>query len=128
MAADLPEHYEGKPTFEFIKDVPVDWSETRVLNAKIGDYITTVRKDKHSSNWYLGSITDEHAQEFAIPLTFLEPGKKYSAKIYADGTGADYKTNPLSITIEEKTVDSFTILPVKLAPGGGLVVSFKLME
>jgi alpha-glucosidase len=128
MAADLPEHYDGNPAFSFIKDVPVDWSDTKVLNAKIGDYITTVRKDRHSANWYLGSITDEHRREFEVPLSFLEPGKKYTAKIYADGNDADFKTNPLSITIEEKTVDSQTVLPIKLASGGGLAISFEMVE
>lgn len=128
MAADLPEHYKGNPAFGFIKDVPVDWAETKVLNAKIGDYITTVRKDKYSENWYLGSITDENRREFALSLSFLESGKKYSAKIYADAIGADYQKNPLLIEIDEKTVDATTVLPVKLAPGGGLAVSFKLIE
>jgi alpha-glucosidase len=128
MAADLPENYLNQPAFGFIKDVPIDWEETIVLNGKIGDYITTVRKDKNSDNWFLGSLTDENSREFEIALSFLEPGKKYMAKIYADGTDAGYKTNPLSIAIEEKEVSSETILPVKLAAGGGLAISFKIIK
>ncbi|MBN2486171.1 MAG: glycoside hydrolase family 97 protein [Bacteroidales bacterium] len=125
MAADIPENYTGNPAFSFIKDVPVDWEETRVLYGKIGDYITTVRKDKYSDNWYLGSITDENSREFDIVLSFLEPGRKYTATIYADGQNAHYQGNPLSISINKQIVGSENVLPVKLAAGGGIAISFK---
>ena len=86
MAADLPENYAKYPKpFQFIKDVPVDWSDTRVLNGEVGDYVTIARKDRNSDDWYLGAITDENAAYAAVSLGFLDDGKKYYATIYRDG-------------------------------------------
>ncbi len=125
MAADLPENYEANlGAFKFIKDVPVDWEFTRVPNAKIGDYITIVRKDRSSEDWYLGSITDENARNLKVKLDFLTPGKKYTAEIYKDGANADWKTNPLEIEITSQIVDSNTEMELKLAPGGGQAIRF----
>jgi alpha-glucosidase len=124
MASDLPENYEGKPAFQFIKDVPCNWSETKVLDSKIGEYVTIARKDREGNNWYLGSITNATARELNISLTFLEKGKKYKAEIYADGPGADYKTNPYPVIISSKDVDSSTVLDLKLAAGGGTAIKF----
>ncbi|RAW00769.1 glycoside hydrolase family 97 protein [Pseudochryseolinea flava] len=124
MAADLPEHYEGKPAFKFIQDVPTDWADTKVLNAKIGDYTTIARKDRNSEDWYIGSVTDESARTLHVKLDFLTPGKKYKAEIYADGAGADMESNPLPIEITSKDVDATMTLEIKLAPGGGQAIRF----
>lgn len=122
MASDLPENYEGKPAFQFIKDVPCNWEETKVLDSKIGEYVTIARKDRNSDDWYLGSITNSDARELNIPLDFLEKGTAYEAEIYADGEGANYKTNPYPVVIEKKTVNSTMTLDLKLAPGGGTAI------
>jgi alpha-glucosidase len=125
MAADLPENYEARPEpFKFIVEVPTDWENTIVLNASIGNYLTIVRKDRLSENWYLGSTTDEIGRTFDFPLYFLTPGKEYSAEIYKDGENADWKNNPYSIEITKLKVNSNTILNVKLAPGGGTAIKF----
>ena len=124
MAADLPENYEGKPGFRFIEDVPCDWYETRVLNSDIGHYVTIIRKDRNSENWYLGSITDESPREFTISLDFLDPTNEYKAQIYADGKDADWKTNPFPLDISEKTVKSTDSLTIRLAAGGGQAIRF----
>ncbi|ACY47271.1 glycoside hydrolase family 97 protein [Rhodothermus marinus] len=129
MAADLPEHYEARPdAFQFIKDVPVDWEDTRVLHARIGDYVTIVRKDRHSDDWYLGSITDEYGRTLQAPLSFLEPGRKYVAEIYRDAPDADWRTNPLAIEITRQIVDASTVLTLRLAPGGGTAIRFHPVE
>ncbi len=129
MAADLPENYEKSlDAFQFIKDVPVDWDTTIVLNAKIGEYVTIVRKDKHSNDWYLGSITNEKPRDFSISLSFLEKNKKYLAEIYSDSHDADWKKNPEAVEIFTKKVDKDMTLPLKLAPGGGEAIRFKLIE
>ncbi len=129
MAADLPEHYEARPdAFQFIKDVPVDWEDTRVLHARIGDYVTIVRKDRHSDDWYLGSITDEYGRTLRAPLSFLEPGRKYVAEIYRDAPDADWRTNPLAIEITRQIVDASTVLTLRLAPGGGTAIRFHPLE
>jgi alpha-glucosidase len=120
MLADLPENYEKNlPAFQFLLDVPVDWQDTEVLNGEIGEYITIVRKDSHSEDWYLGSITDENGRILFVPFTFLDPNKKYVAEIYADGVDADWIYNPLSLDIYKMLVDRNTILKLRLARGGG---------
>jgi len=128
MAADLPENYAGNPAFKFIKDVPTDWEETRVLHAKIGDMITVVRKDRHSDDWYLGSATDESGRELEVKLDFLLPQRKYRAEIYADGDSADVETNPMDVSISASVVTSEESLNLHLAPGGGQAIRFQLLE
>jgi len=128
MAADLPENYEANPApFKFIEDVPVDWADTRVVAGRIGDYITTARKDRNSQDWYLGSVTDENGRMLDTPLYFLDPGKTYMAEIYRDGDHADWKTNPYEIKIEQKKVDSSSVLTLRLAPGGGQAIRFRAL-
>jgi alpha-glucosidase len=126
MAADLIENYEKYPgPFKFIKDVPTDWSDTRVLHGELGEYATIARKDRRSEDWYVGSVTDGNARVLSLPLTFLDPGKRYVAEIYRDGDKADYRTmRRFDMVIEKKTVTSRTVLQLKLAPGGGQAIRF----
>lgn len=124
MASDLPENYEGKPEFQFVKDVPCTWSDTKVLDSKIGEYTTIARKDWEEKNWYLGSITNRNARDLKVGLSFLDKDKEYEAEIYADGTGANYKTNPYPVSIYKQKVNSKTVLNIKLAAGGGTAVKF----
>lgn len=124
MAADLIENYEGHPAFKFIEDVPVDWDKTHVLNGEIGDYITIVRKDRNSDEWYLGSITDEEERDFTIKLDFLDDDKTYKAEIYKDGEKAHWKNNPTDYEIKEKKYTNDDELTLKLAAGGGTAVRF----
>ncbi len=125
MAADLPENYAAKPdAFQFIKDVPVDWEFTRVLDAAIGDYVAIARKDRHSDDWYLGAITDENPRSINVKLDFLSSGKSYTAQIYRDADDAHWDTNPHAYTIEQRDVTSNSTLPIKLAPGGGVAIRF----
>ena len=124
MAADLPENYEAHmDAFQFIKDVAVDWDDTKFLEAEPGDYITIARKAKNKNDWFVGSITDENARETKINLDFLDKGKKYMVTIYADGKDADWKNNPMVYVITKQTVDSKSALTLKLAPGGGCAIS-----
>jgi len=124
MAADFPENYEAHmDAFQFIKDVPVDWDDTKILAAEPGDYIVIARKGKGSNNWFLGAITDETARQLNADLSFLDKGKKYVATIYADADNADWKTNPEAYTIKKMAVNNTTHLLLKLAPGGGAAVS-----
>ena len=125
MAADLPENYEARmDAFQFIKDVAVDWDDTKILDAEPGDYVIIARKAKGSSNWFLGAISDEQARQFTESLSFLDADKKYVATIYRDADNADWKENPEAYVIEKFLVDSKTALQLKLAPGGGTAISF----
>ena len=125
MAADLPENYEAHmDAFQFIKDVAVDWDDTKILDAEPGDYVITARKAKGKESWFLGAMTDENGRNFTTPLSFLTAGKKYRAIIYRDGDNADWKNNPEAYTIEKFLVDHKTALRLKLAPGGGTAISF----
>ena len=126
MAADLPENYERFPdAFQFIEDVPVEWKNSVYLEAEPARYITVARKDKNSEDWYVGAITDDSAREAVIDLSFLEPGVKYEAVIYADAPDAHWDTNPQAYTITKKNVTSKTKLKQKLAPGGGAAIQIK---
>jgi alpha-glucosidase len=123
MAADLPEHYlQHQDAFQFIKDVPTDWSDTRVLNGEVGDFATIARKDRNSDDWYIGSVTDEDGRVLDVPLDFLDANRSYTAQIYRDGDDADWKTNQFSIAIEKRTLKRGDVLRLKLAPGGGAAV------
>jgi alpha-glucosidase len=125
MAADLIENYKDQPAFQFIKDVPVDWEQTKVLEGRIGDYVVVARQDRNSPDWYIGAITDEEARTFQISLDFLTPGKRYQAEIYADGKDADWLTNPLPVDISRRDVDARTTLTLRLAPGGGQAIRIR---
>ena len=129
MAADLPENYEAHmDAFQFIRDVPVDWDDTKILEAEPGDYITIARKEKGAAKWFVGAITDEHSRMVDVSLSFLEKGKKYNAVIYKDGADADWKSNPESYTIEKMEVNSGSQLKIRLAPGGGAAVSIRPVQ
>lgn len=124
MAADLPENYEQRlDAFQFIKDVAVDWDDTKILEAEPGDYISIARKAKDKEDWFIGAITDENARRADLSLNFLSPGKKYIATIYRDADNASWNKNPEAYVIEKFTVDANTVLQLKLAPGGGAAVS-----
>lgn len=124
MAADLPEAYEKKmDAFQFIKDVAVDWDDSKYLEAEPGEYITVARKAKGSKNWFIGAITNENGRNTNISLDFLDAGKKYQAIIYADAADADYQKNPAAYIISKQVVDNKSVLSLKLAPGGGCAVS-----
>ncbi len=124
MAADLPENYAAHmDAFQFIKDVAVDWDDTKILEAEPGDYITVARKEKGKNNWFIGAITDENSRTTSIPLTFLDKSKKYVATIYRDADDADWKTNPEGYKIEKFIVDASVVLNLKLAKGGGAAVT-----
>jgi hypothetical protein len=126
MAADLPENYEKYPdAFQFIKDVAVDWQDSKYLEAEPGDYLTVARKDKQSENWFLGAITDENARNTEIKLDFLSPNKKYQATIYQDGKTAHWEINPINYEIKTIQVTSKSKIKLHLAEGGGTAISFK---
>ncbi|MBU2018526.1 MAG: glycoside hydrolase family 97 protein [Bacteroidetes bacterium] len=129
MAADLPENYEKySDAFQFIKDVAVDWDDSKYLEAEPGDYLTVVRKAKGSEDWFLGAITDENARNTTVSLEFLTKGKKYKATIYADAKDADWKANPIAYKITTLTVTSKSKLKLNLAAGGGTAISFQIID
>jgi alpha-glucosidase len=126
MAADLPENYEAHPVpFRFIRTVPTDWRETRVIHADIGNFITVVRRDRHSDDWYLGSLTNESGRLLEAPLNFLDSGRTYVAEIYRDGDEASWDTNPHDLVYEERLVTSDVVMVLRLAAGGGKAIRFR---
>jgi hypothetical protein len=126
MAADLIEHYEANPKpLQFIKDVGVDWSETKVLNGEVGEFVTMARKERTTGNWFLGSITDENSRDIKVDFNFLEENQVYEAKIYKDGKAAHWDNNPLDIAFETVEITKDSKLKFHLAAGGGLAISIK---
>jgi alpha-glucosidase len=125
MAADQPENYEANPNaFQFIKDVAVDWDDTRMLAGEVGDLAVFARKARGSPVWFIGAVGDEQERRFDVPLSFLDPNRRYRAEIYRDGDNADYRTNPRAMVIEQRTVTAADRLDLRLAPGGGAAVRF----
>jgi hypothetical protein len=126
MAADLPENYERHmDAFRFIRDVAVDWDETRYLEAEPGDYLTVARKTRGRDEWFVGSITDEQARTAVVALDFMPAGRAYVAAIYADGPGAHWERAPMSYRVERFAVDARTVLRLALAEGGGAAVHLR---
>lgn len=124
MAADLPENYaKYNDAFQFIRDVPCDWSDSKYLEAEPARYITVARKDKKSDNWFIGGKCNEDGHKSVIKLDFLDKGRKYEATIYADAKDADYEKNPKAYTITKKTVKAGDVLKLNMARGGGFAVS-----
>lgn len=121
MAADLIENYEHQPAFKFIEDVPTNWERTLVPHAAMGRYVTYVRQERGTDNWYIGSVTDAEARNLDLALDFLGDGK-YTAIIYEDGPDADYRTDPYPMTIRRLDVDRSTVIHLHLASGGGAAI------
>lgn len=126
MVSDLPENYLKYPdAFQFIKDVAVDWDDTKILDAEPGDYICIARKAKGTHQWFLGAITDENNRLMRINLDFLDANSTYTATIYQDAPNADWEKNPEAYQIEERTVKQSDLITVQLARSGGVAISFK---
>ncbi len=124
MAADTPENYDRFPdAFQFIKDVAIDWSDSKYLEAEPGQYVTVARKAKGTNNWFVGNVNGETPRTATITFDFLEKGKKYNAVIYADAKDAHFKTNPQAYTIQKKVVTSTSKIKLSSAPGGGYAIS-----
>lgn len=124
MAADLPENYmKYYDAFQFIRDVAVDWDDSKYLEAEPGDYITVARKAKGTDNWFVGGKCDENGHKAIVKLDFLDKGRKYDCTIYADAKDAHYEKNPKAYEITHKIVKKGDVLKLQEAPGGGFAVS-----
>lgn len=126
MAGDLPENYEKHlDAFQFIIDVPVDWDDTKILEAEPGDYVAIARKEKGKNNWYVGGITDENSRTCDLSFDFLDPDHSYEMTIYQDGPDAHWQTHPESYLIEKKEITHRNKMTIRLAEGGGFAISIK---
>lgn len=124
MAADLPENYERfMDAFQFIKDVAIDWDDSKYLEAEPGRYITVARKAKGTNNWFVGCTANEDGHLSNVSLDFLDPGRKYTATIYADAPTAHYEKNPQAYTIKQMKVTNKSKLTLRAASGGGYAIS-----
>ena len=128
MAADLPENYaKYDDAFQFIRDVAVDWDDSRYIEAEPGDYITVARRAKGTDNWFVGGKCDENGHRAIVKLDFLNPGRRYECTIYKDAPDADYEKNPKAYVITRQTVKRGHTLKVDEARGGGFAVSLKAL-
>ena len=129
MVADLPDNYRERPdALQFIVDVPVDWATTRCLDAEIGDYVVTARKDKHSEDWYVGGITDGEERTVEVSLDFLDADREYEATLYRDGDKAGWNTYPTDYVIEKQSVTAANTLSLRMAEGGGFALQLKVRD
>lgn len=128
MAADLPENYaKYDDVFQFIRDVAVDWDDSRYIEAEPGDYITVARRAKGTDNWFVGGKCDENGHRAVVKLDFLDPGRRYECTIYKDAPDADYEKNPKAYVITRRTVKRGQTIKVDEARGGGFAVSLKAL-
>lgn len=124
MAADVPENYmRYADAFRFIKDVAVDWDESRYLAAEPGEYIIAARREKGGQRWFVGGVTNEDARTMTVDFSFLTKGQKYMATIYADAKDADYETNPEKYVISRRVVTAKDKEKILMARGGGFAIS-----
>jgi hypothetical protein len=123
MAADLIEHYENQPAFQFIRDVAVDWEQSKVLDGEPGDFVVIARQERNSNNWFVGGIADENGKDFNLTFEYLDPDRDYDAVIYADGPNAHWDENPLDISITKSKINAQSKLTLKMQPGGGFAIS-----
>jgi hypothetical protein len=129
MAADLPEAYERfLDAFQFIKDVPVDWDTTIVVDAEPGDYVAMARKERDGNDWFVGAITDQHPRDFSLDLSFLKEDGRYEATVYSDAPDAHWDTNPMAYGISTVQVTKGSVLKLSLAEGGGAAVRLALLK
>ena len=129
MAADLPENDERyMDAFQFIKDVDIDWIQSKYLLAEPGDYVVVARQGKKNGQWFAGGVNDENRRTLDVPMSFLDAGKTYEATIYADAEDTDYQTNPQTYRIYRKNVTSSDVLAMEMARGGGFAISFREIE
>ncbi len=125
MAADLPQHYEGHPAFQFIKDVAIDWEESKVLDGEIGEYIVIARKERNGQSWFVGGLTNESARNFTVDFSFLDKNSKYEVTAYIDGKDAHWDKNPQDYEIISFEADNKFTTEIPMAPGGGFALSIK---
>lgn len=126
MVADLPEHYAAHPqAFQFIRDVPTDWEDSRALAGEVGDFIAIARQQRGSRDWYLGALTDESPRTLSLPLDFLEADERYCAHLYLDGEGANWRSNPYAMRIEKRGVEAGDSLEIAMGASGGAAVRFE---
>ncbi len=128
MACDLPEHYYTEdgtlhPMFQFIKEVGVNWEQSKVLHGEVGDFIIMAREERDTKNWFVGGITGVNSKEVNLNFDFLPQGKTYEATIYKDGENAHWDNNPLDYTIEKMEITHKTRIPIRMAEGGGFAIS-----
>jgi len=125
MAADLIENYEGQAAFKFIRDLKVDWDESRYLEGKIGEFVTIARRA--SDDWFLGAITNEESRTLSIPLAdFL--ATDMIAECYVDGAGAHWESNPYPMHIDQYQATPSDTLKAFIAPGGGMAIRFRPLD
>jgi alpha-glucosidase len=129
MVADLPDNYrEHDDALQFIRDVPVDWADTKCLEAVVGDYVVIARRDKHTDDWFVGAITDDTERMVSLKLDFLDANRNYEATIYRDGDKAGWNSNPTDYVIEKRSVTSSDILDLRLASGGGFALMLRAVK
>jgi len=129
MASDLPRNYlANMPAFQFIRDVPTDWAESKAIAGVVGDYVAYARKERNGNDWFVGALTDEKARNLTLKLDFLDKSIRYQAQIYRDGKKANWIDNPYEMIIEQKEVSYQDVLMLPLATSGGAAIRFKALN
>jgi len=129
MAADLPKNYQTNlAAFQFIKDVPTNWHESKAIAGEVGEYVAFARQERDGEDWFVGALTDEKTRTLTLKLDFLDKSKRYQAQIYRDGKNAEWVNNPYEMIIENKDVTANDELVLPLATSGGAAIRFKALN
>ena len=120
MLPDLPENYTGHPLFEYLKQIPATWDETRILAASIGEYVVVARRS--GTRWFIGGIGNEEARVIPVRFDFIKDAKNHPYRLCRDGKDADFNSRPLSYTIEQGKLRATDNIKIKLAAGGGFLM------
>jgi alpha-glucosidase len=118
MVADYPEAYANAPEMPFLREVPATWDETRVVAARVGDYVAIARR--HGEDWFIGAIAGSHGADIEFPLDFLPAGTSYQADVYADAP--DAAARPTATAISHRAVTQASTVQMTLIPGGGQAI------
>lgn len=111
---------ENHPELEFFNQMPTVWDETKVIEGKIGEFATVVRKS--GDNWFLGSLTATQPKQLLLKPDFLDAGAAYEAVIYSHDPES---TSSTKVKIEKTTVSSTSELRFDIAGNSGLAVHFQ---
>jgi alpha-glucosidase len=114
---DRPENIGDEPELEFFKLLPTSWDDTKVIHGQIGEYAVIARRS--GAEWFIGAMNSDQDRTLDVPLTFLEPGRKYTAHIYSDDPNVQTRTH---VRIERRPVEASTDLQVLLSAKGGQAI------
>lgn len=111
---DKPERYHGEPEIEWFERLCTVWDDSRVLSGMPGEHIAMARRS--GDDWWVGVMTGNDGRTVPVSLDFLEPGAKYTARVFTDDPEVNTATHVRCAT---RKVTSRSKIDFNLLPKGG---------